>query len=344
MVDDGSAGDGATRAPLRIVFSSDELPDGLNNRARLSLWRDLYAERFGACDAYCDPERPFMARSEIALFGDVGFAQFEGTIDRFVRTQQQVASDPAGDMFFLGFNRGRSGALIAHRSREVMFAPRGAVFMNGSEPTDTTGPALDPWAWLSVSLPRAQLLNVVPNAEDLVMSKFDIDAPAMRHLRRYLDILQELDAAASGSLLGERIGTIIFDLVALALGANGDSAEIARMRGLRAARTREILVEIDRYFTSADFTSGKIAQKLGLSRRYVNDLLAETGVNFTERVIELRLQKTLSMLADPRYDRLRVSEIAEAAGFNEVSYFNRCFRRRFGASPMQFRGRGGNGG
>jgi AraC-like DNA-binding protein len=50
------------------------------------------------------------------------------------------------------------------------------------------------------------------------------------------------------------------------------------------------------------------------------------------------------MLADPRYDRLRVSEIAEAAGFNEVSYFNRCFRRRFGASPMQFRGRGGNGG
>jgi AraC-like DNA-binding protein len=43
------------------------------------------------------------------------------------------------------------------------------------------------------------------------------------------------------------------------------------------------------------------------------------------------------MLADRRCDRLRVSEIAYASGFNEVSYFNRCFRRRFGATPTHFR-------
>jgi AraC-like DNA-binding protein len=43
------------------------------------------------------------------------------------------------------------------------------------------------------------------------------------------------------------------------------------------------------------------------------------------------------MLADPRYDRLKVSEIASACGFNEIPYFNRCFRRRFGASPTEFR-------
>jgi AraC-like DNA-binding protein len=46
------------------------------------------------------------------------------------------------------------------------------------------------------------------------------------------------------------------------------------------------------------------------------------------------------MLSGPRHDRLKVSEIAYACGFNEVSYFNRCFRRRFGASPTQFRGSG----
>ena len=43
------------------------------------------------------------------------------------------------------------------------------------------------------------------------------------------------------------------------------------------------------------------------------------------------------MLADRRNDRLKVSEIALACGFNEVSYFNRCFRRRFGATPSEFR-------
>jgi transcriptional regulator GlxA family with amidase domain len=35
---------------------------------------------------------------------------------------------------------------------------------------------------------------------------------------------------------------------------------------------------------------------------------------------------------------MKVSDIALACGFNEVSYFNRCFRRRFGASPLQHRG------
>ena len=59
--------------------------------------------------------------------------------------------------------------------------------------------------------------------------------------------------------------------------------------------------------------------------------------------MELRLQKARGMLSDPHHDRLKISDIAYACGFNEVSYFNRCFRRRFGATPGQFRGAGSFG-
>ena len=44
------------------------------------------------------------------------------------------------------------------------------------------------------------------------------------------------------------------------------------------------------------------------------------------------------MLSDLRFDRLKVSDIALASGFNEVTYFNRRFRARFGCSPTQYRG------
>ncbi len=44
------------------------------------------------------------------------------------------------------------------------------------------------------------------------------------------------------------------------------------------------------------------------------------------------------MLADPRHQAKRIGEIAYACGFNEVSYFNRCVRRRFGLSPGEYRG------
>jgi len=34
---------------------------------------------------------------------------------------------------------------------------------------------------------------------------------------------------------------------------------------------------------------------------------------------------------------MRIGDIAYACGFNEVSYFNRCFRRRFACSPREHR-------
>ena len=93
-------------------------------------------------------------------------------------------------------------------------------------------------------------------------------------------------------------------------------------------------------FSDPGFSARNVALRLGLAPHYVQNLLSETGASFTERVLELRLQKARAMLSDPRHDRLKISEIAYTCGFNEVSYFNRCFRRRFGASPTQFRGDG----
>ncbi|RVC72432.1 AraC family transcriptional regulator, partial [Mesorhizobium sp. M2A.F.Ca.ET.046.02.1.1] len=70
----------------------------------------------------------------------------------------------------------------------------------------------------------------------------------------------------------------------------------------------------------------------------LNTLLLESGRTFAERVLELRLQKACAMLSDVRNDAAKVSDIALAAGFNDVSYFNRRFQGRFGASPTQYRG------
>ena len=109
------------------------------------------------------------------------------------------------------------------------------------------------------------------------------------------------------------------------------------MRGLRAARLHEILDEIRARFADPAFSPHKLAGRIGVTDRYVQDLLYESGRSFTERVLELRLQRARAMLGNGRYDRLKIGEIASASGFNEIPYFNRCFRRRFGATPTQFR-------
>jgi len=43
------------------------------------------------------------------------------------------------------------------------------------------------------------------------------------------------------------------------------------------------------------------------------------------------------MLVDRRYAHLNIARIAHENGFGDVSYFNRAFRRHFGATPSDFR-------
>lgn len=165
------------------------------------------------------------------------------------------------------------------------------------------------------------------------------DNEALDLLKRYCLFLETGPTLVRPDILTHAADTII-DLIGLAIGVKGDAAGLAQARGLRAARLQAILDQISRRFTDPSFSVLDIAVKLQISPRYIQDLLQETGESFTERVIELRLQKARRLLASDRGNFLKVTDVAMSCGFNEVSYFHRSFRRRFGATPVQYRGDG----
>jgi AraC-like DNA-binding protein len=127
------------------------------------------------------------------------------------------------------------------------------------------------------------------------------------------------------------------DLAALGLGARNDVATQARRGGVRAVRLTTVLTILDKRFTEPDFSAQKLAAAAGRSERYVNELLYEAGASFTMRLLELRLRNAADLLAHA--GERRISDIAFDCGFNDLSYFNRCFRRRFGLTPTAARGR-----
>jgi AraC-like DNA-binding protein len=99
---------------------------------------------------------------------------------------------------------------------------------------------------------------------------------------------------------------------------------------------KAVLSILERRFTEPDFSAQKLASAAGLSERYVNELLYDAGAGFTTRLNELRLRKAAELL--PRSEA-RISDIAFECGFNDLSYFNRSFRRRFGLTPTAARAR-----
>jgi AraC-like DNA-binding protein len=319
----------------KLVFSSDALPPELDDRARFSCWRDFMLGVYGSLHISHLPDRPFSQRMEASQFDGVGLVEFCGTTDRLTRSSRTVAASTSQGFFF-GVNRSRSPMSLSQLGREAVLDFGAAALGNGAETGDVC--AKGTHAYTLLVIPHARLCELVAGAEDLVAKPLQVDAPTMRHLRRYLRMLSEPDAIENDPALSAHIGRTLTDLVALALGAGRDGAEIARMRGLRAARLREVVTTIKAGFDHPGFSAEVVARKLGLSPRYVRDLLQETGQGFTDRVLELRLQKARTLLMDSHHDRLKVIDIALGCGFNEVSYFNRSFRRRFGASPTQFRG------
>jgi AraC-like DNA-binding protein len=318
----------------RLVFSSDEFPAHLDDRARFRLWRDLFAARFGECEMVQADGAPFFSVLELLPFGDVVITRRRTTIEYWERTARQVAAD-ANDHFLIGFNRSPSPTTLHQRGREAVVSTKGVALFSNAEPIQAR--AANDMTAIGIALPRARLTERLSQAEDLPLAPIDPANPALRHLQSYLNLLLADDIENDPPLV-HHVETTLIDLIALALGANRDDAHVAQMRGLRAARLQEVLAAINTGFAKPGFAVRDVARKLGVSPRYVNALLHETGLSLTERVLELRLQKARAMLADPRHDRLKVIEIAHACGFNEVSYFNRCFRRRFGASPTQFHG------
>jgi len=320
--------------PRRIVFSSDALPRQLGERRRRALWRDLYSSLYGPLDLIYADDRPFSVRIELTRFGAVELSRVAATIERYVRTPQCVSA-AGSDHLTLAVNLGRAPMHARQLGRDGVVHPSGAALLCNATPGEVAGRAAN--AWLFLQVPRTALLAAVAGAEDLVSRPIDAGLPAMRCLRRYLATVLLPGDLQADAALSDHIDRTIIDLMALALGAGRDARDLARARGLRAAKLRAIAAEIDAGCFDPGFSVGTVAARVGLSPRSVQDTLHDTGRTFTDRVLELRLQRARALLGDRRYAARRIIDIALSSGFNEVAHFNRTFRRRFGASPSEMR-------
>jgi AraC-like DNA-binding protein len=78
-----------------------------------------------------------------------------------------------------------------------------------------------------------------------------------------------------------------------------------------------------------------VAREAGLSRFHFCRLFHhETGAPFRAYLHDLRISRAKALLADPY---LTITEVAQAVGFNDLSHFDRTFRRVVGQSPTEYR-------
>lgn len=316
----------------RLIFSSAQLPDHLNDQDRFKLWGEIFREEIGAVEFSTSENLPFRAVIEATEFGPVSYARNEGTICCSKRGKNEIQSYSVG-CYSLLINMGNElmGGVYGHD--ELNLAPGGA-FIDALEPLVINGGDYNKWT--NVIIPQAVLDASYTRVGDCQGLAIDPNSEALWLMRNYL---QMIDAGPPPTLpaITDHVSETIIDLFALAAGAKGDEAHSAGLRGLRAARLQAVLAYLQVNYTRPGLSAQEVGQGLGLSSRYIQDLLATTGQCLSDRLLELRLQHARKLLSGQNGRQMRISDIIYDSGFGDVSYFNRCFRRRFGCSPTSAR-------
>ncbi len=182
--------------------------------------------------------------------------------------------------------------------------------------------------YLSIRVPFQAIAH--PDVAEAAAACLPHESEALTLLKAYVAALPE-DMADPG--LGRLAARHVCDLIAAAVGSRNGSDDERIHESVRAGR----LAAIRRCLAQNPTQSiEEVAARLGLSPRYLQLLFQEAGTTFSRHALELRLDAARRMLDNGR-DGLSIAAIAYEAGFGDLSYFNRCFRRRYGMTPKEAR-------
>lgn len=136
---------------------------------------------------------------------------------------------------------------------------------------------------------------------------------------------------------GEVASRHIYDLTALVLDGVVRGGADRSENSIAAARLKLIRKDILERLSDHTLHIDDVAQRQGVTPRYIQRLFEGEGTTFTDFVRDCRLDLAFRLLQDREAASSMITAIAYDVGFSDLSSFSRAFRRRFNATPSEIR-------
>ena len=311
-----------------VRFSTADLPENL----RVATWREHYSHTVLRADIDPGDDASFDATVVSRTLPGLQLVSGRFTAARIVRTREMIA-DGNDDLSLLVKQTG--SVTVTARGREVTLHENDAVMISSSEAV-----VFDRRSFgesIAIRIPYSILSSAVVDVDDAIMRHICRDTPALRLLTSYSNTLLSDDHEMGSPVLRHQVATHMHDLTVLALGATREAADIAGNRGMGAARLKAAKTYIAENLHHRDISIGTVAAHLGMTPRHLQRLFENDGTTFSAFLLARRLARAYRMLCEPRSVEKQVSAVAYDVGFGDLSYFNRSFRRLYGATPMDVR-------
>jgi AraC-like DNA-binding protein len=247
------------------------------------------------------------------------------------RTRDTVAADSDG--FYILINTEGPLEIQLNESRTSL-EEGDAIFLTCAQVVDINRPIAGRLTCARVDSTRFKAL--VPDADARGGQVIRYGNEAVRALTTFLRDMDDKQGLTGADMRGLAI-THIFDMLALVLNSSRDAANAHLTASPSAMKLRAIKLFVAENLEDQDLSIGQIAAANRMSARQVQRLFEAADTTFSEFLLSMRLQNVHAVLTDMRHAHRGISDIALAAGFGDVSYFNRAFRNHYGASPTAIR-------
>ena len=263
-----------------------------------------------------------------------GLGLLSGTVRGVRHVHAHRDSGDGNDDFSIHLNLSGLSTVVSRRG-ETTLRDGDAMLLSYSAGRTITRPALVDHR--VIRLPRALLRPLVHDIDDAVLRPIPRGTGMLNLLRGYADALFD-DPVLGAPDVRQLLVTQLCDLVAVTVGATRDAAAVAEGRGVRAARLRAIKADIEAHLALGDVSAASVARRQNVSDSYIRKLFEGEQTSFSEFVLGRRLLRVHRLLMDPRRVNQSIASLAFEVGFGDLSYFNRAFKRSYGATPSEIRG------
>jgi AraC-like DNA-binding protein len=319
-------------------FSTENVP----RDQWLPMWHEVYGRSLTR-RIFTLPDSPFLrvhmalqrlgrVRDQSNTGGGVCLMRMSMSEGGTTRRTPELLSDGNDDVILYIQEAGRR--IVSQLGREVTVGPGTGVLTSNADASTIVLPEAP--RLVGIGLPRKIMMTLAPGLEDAFVRPLPPNPGIFRLLLSYVNVLDDEDTQRTPEL-HHAVATHIHDLCALAIGATRDAVEIAKGRGVRAARLRAIKADIVRNLRDGDVSVTALAARHRMTARYIQRLFESEGTTLSRYVLGQRLAQVHRMLTDPHQAHRAISTIAYDVGFGDLSTFNREFRRLFGGTPSDVR-------
>lgn len=325
-------------------WSTAELPVP----AQFEFWREVICQSF----VPLRPERIADGRTEPAFrcslttweSSDLLFARVSGQSQRVYRDERDISAQQPS-VYFLNI-QAKGQAQIEQHGRTTALSPGSFALLDSTAPFRMQ---LSPsFEQLSIKIPKARLSHLLLDPDTALAHRVESSSGLGRL------IVEAFQGVARESEYLDEAETDLAVKHALALTAcalnraqvdhptqrNGRVQSESASRDARYRIIREkALIYLWQHLEDPQLDVESLSSAIGFSRRYIQAAFSAAQSSVGRWILDQRLDLCREdLLAQANSEQL-IASIAFRRGFNDLSYFNRAFKHKFGLTPSAARAR-----